>query len=253
MHDLKIHSVWDAGTRWFHWINVLCIVGLAAIGIAILNDKALGVTDDGKILLKTVHVLIGYVFAANLFWRFVWAFFGNRHARWDAFLPCGRGYGEALRSYLAAGRGGHPQQYLGHNPLGRLAVTILLAVLAVQGVTGLILAGTDLFYPPLGSMIAGRVAASGVDPATLVPYAPELYDADAYAAMRELRKPVVATHEYVFFALLFLIVAHVAAVIVTELREGGTLISAMFTGRKIIRGRAADEPADTQVDRPAHE
>lgn len=241
MHDLKIHSVWDAGTRWFHWINVLCIVGLAAIGTAILNDKALGVSDDGKILLKTVHVLIGYVFAVNLFWRFVWAFFGNRHARWSAILPGGRGYGEALKSYRAALASGQPQQYLGHNPIGRLAVTILFVVLAVQAVTGLVLAGTDLFYPPLGSMIAGRVAAAGVDPATLVPYAPELYDADAYAAMRELRKPVVTTHEYTFFGLLFLIVAHIAAVIVTELREGGALISAMFTGRKIIHGRAMDE------------
>jgi len=61
MNELKSYRVWDAGTRWFHWINVLCIVGLAAVGVAILNDKALGVTDDGKILLKTVHVLIGYV------------------------------------------------------------------------------------------------------------------------------------------------------------------------------------------------
>lgn len=249
MNDLKIHSVWDAGTRWFHWINVLCITGLVAIGTAILNDKALGVTDDGKVLLKTVHVLIGYVFAVNLLWRFIWAFFGNRHARWSAFLPGGPGYGEALRSYLAAGRGDHPQQYLGHNPIGRLAVTILLVALAVQGVTGLILAGTDLFYPPLGAMIAERVAAPGVDPATLVPYAPELYDAGSYAAMRDLRKPVVTTHEYLFYGLLLLIFMHIVAVVLTELREGGTLISAMFTGRKLIRGRAADEPADAQVDR----
>ena len=37
--------------------------GSIAVGVAILNDKALGVDNDGKILLKTVHVYIGYVFA----------------------------------------------------------------------------------------------------------------------------------------------------------------------------------------------
>jgi hypothetical protein len=29
--------------------------GLIAVGVATLNDKALGVTDGGKILLMTVH------------------------------------------------------------------------------------------------------------------------------------------------------------------------------------------------------
>ena len=65
MTDLKAYAVRDAGIRWFHWINLLCMLGLIAVGVAILNAKALGVTDDGKILLKTMHVWIGYVFAAN--------------------------------------------------------------------------------------------------------------------------------------------------------------------------------------------
>ena len=62
-----------------------------AVGVVILNAKLLGVTDDGKILLKTVHVWIGYVFALNLTWRLVWAFIGGTHARWRAILPGGRG------------------------------------------------------------------------------------------------------------------------------------------------------------------
>ena len=56
MTDLKTYLVWDANIRWFHWINVLCVLGLIAVGVAILNDKALGVSTEGKILLKTVHV-----------------------------------------------------------------------------------------------------------------------------------------------------------------------------------------------------
>ena len=57
MNDLKAYPVWNASVRWFHWINVLCMLGLIAVGVVILNSKALGVTNDGKILLKTVHVL----------------------------------------------------------------------------------------------------------------------------------------------------------------------------------------------------
>jgi len=80
MTEYKSYYVWDASVRWFHWINLLCLLGLIAVGVAILNDAALGVTSDGKILLKTVHVWIGYVFALNLLWRLAWAFIGGAHA-----------------------------------------------------------------------------------------------------------------------------------------------------------------------------
>jgi Ni/Fe-hydrogenase 1 B-type cytochrome subunit len=242
MAELKIYPVWDAGVRWFHWINVLCVLGLMAIGVAILNDKALGVSNDGKILLKTVHVWIGYAFAVNLLWRFVWAFIGGPHARWRVLLPGGRGYLDETTRYISAARAGQPMQYLAHNPLGRAAVSLLLLLLLVMAVTGLILAGTDLFYPPLGQWIAGWVAAPGVDPGTLLPYAPEMYDKAAYAAMREeLRSPVVRIHYFGFYTLLAMIVIHVFAVVVTEVRDGGGLISAMFTGKKILREPPADQ------------
>ncbi len=241
MTQLKAYPVWDASVRWFHWINVLCVLGLIAIGVAILNDKALGVSNDGKIVLKTVHVWIGYVFALNLLWRLVWAFVGGAHSRWRAILPGGRGYLSETSNYLSDVRAGRPRQYLGHNPLGRLAVTLLLLLLVAQATTGLILAGTDLFYPPIGSRIATWVAAPGVDPATLVPYAPTMYDKDAYAGMRSFREPIVEVHELGFYALLVLAFIHIVAVVITELREGGNLITAMFTGKKILSVPPADQ------------
>lgn len=235
MRQFRTYPVWDLGVRWFHWINVICVLGLIALGVAILNDKALGVGNDGKVLLKTMHVWIGYLFAANLLWRLVWAFIGGTHARWREILPGGRGYLAALRRYVAALRSGEHPQYLGHNPLGRIAVTLLLLLLLTQAVTGLVLAGTDLFMPPFGAKIATWVAAPGVEPTSLVPYAPDMYDKDAHAAMRELRAPVVRIHEYAFYVLLVLGVIHIAAVVLTEVRGGGNLISAMFTGKKIMR------------------
>ena len=73
-----------------------------------------------------------------------------------------------------------PPAYAGHSPLGRLAVLVLLLVLGVQGLAGLVLAGTDIYYPPFG----------------------------------------------LFYLLVALVAAHIAAVVVTEVKGGGTLVSA---------------------------
>ena len=48
------------------------------------------------------------------------------------------------------------------------------------------------------------------------------------------------THEFTFYLLVGIVILHVAAVVVTELREGDTLVSAMLTGRKIVAGRPED-------------
>jgi Ni/Fe-hydrogenase 1 B-type cytochrome subunit len=239
MQPLRTYRVWDLGVRSFHWINLLCVLGLIAVGVAILNDKALGIGNDGKVLLKSVHVWIGYVFVTNLLWRLSWAFIGGRHARWREILPLGRGYVAALKRYIAALRTGEHPQYVGHNPIGRIAVTLLLLLLLTQALTGLVLAGTDLFMPPLGAKIASWIAAPGVDPASVVPYSPDLYDRDAYAAMRKLREPVVSIHEYAFYGLLLLGAIHIAGVVLAELR-GHNLISAMITGKKLMRPPLAE-------------
>lgn len=241
MSELKSYAVWDSCTRWFHWINVLCVFALMAVGLVILNGSTLGLSNSGKVLLKEVHVLIGYAFVLNLLWRFIWAFFGNRHARWHAILPGGKGFMHAVRNYAIAFVSGHPERYLGHNPLGKLSIFVLFILLTIQAITGLILAGTDLFYPPFGQWMAQWVAAPGVQPEALVPYAPQMYDGQAYENMRAFRKPFITVHEYSFFILMFMIILHIAAVVLTEIKEGGNIISAMFTGKKILKDQPIDD------------
>ncbi|WGJ13549.1 cytochrome b/b6 domain-containing protein [Methylocapsa sp. D3K7] len=248
-HQTPIHAVeyrgylaWDAPTRWFHWINVAAVLGLIATGLVVLNDDALGLSAAGKILLKSLHVLFGYVMGANLLWRFIWAFYGNRYARWRAFMPGGPGYLASLRAYAASFLSGEPQQFVGHNPLARIGVTLLLLLLFVQLATGLVIAGTDLFWPPFGHWFAQWVAAPGVDSALVQPGAVDMIDKASYEAMRALRGPFVEVHEVAFYALAILIAFHLAAVVFTELYEGGGITSAMFTGRKILTRKPPDEP-----------
>jgi Ni/Fe-hydrogenase 1 B-type cytochrome subunit len=237
---LVAYRVWDGPTRWFHWINALSVLGLILVGLLILFAGALEIPPGGRVTVKTIHVWIGYVMTINLLWRFVWASLGNRYARWRAVLPVGPGYLRALDAYVSAFLAGQPRHYLGHNPLGRLAVLAILVLLVIQAVTGLVLAGTDIFYPPFGHWIAQWIAAPNVDPATLTPLSRDLMDPSAYAAMRAFRAPFVEVHEFVFYLLVALVVLHLVAVVVTELREGGTIVSAMFTGRKILPGRPED-------------
>jgi Ni/Fe-hydrogenase 1 B-type cytochrome subunit len=175
-------------------------------------------------------------------WRFIWAFYGNRYARWRAILPGCPGYFAALRAYAASFLSGEPQQFVGHNPVARIGVTLLLLLLFVQLATGLVIAGTDLFWPPFGHWFAQWVAAPGVDPAIVQPGAVDVIEKASYEAMRALRGPIVEVHEVTFYALVLLIALHLIAVVLTEIHEGGSITSAMITGRKILTRKPPDAP-----------
>jgi cytochrome b len=233
--------VWDRTIRCFHWVNALCVLLLAVFGLAILNASTFGVSDEGKLLLKTLHVYVGYVFAVNLLWRLVWGFLGGHYARWRAVLPFGRGYGGELRNYIRGMRRHEPLTYLGHNPLGRLMIGCLLLLLLAQAVTGLILAGTDLYKPPFGNAIATWV--TGNDPGRrgkLKPGSKDFVDAAAYDDMRRYRKPVITVHLYAFYLLMLAVVVHTIGVVVAEVLEKNGLLSAMFSGRKMLSGPPVD-------------
>ena len=241
------YRVWDRTTRWFHWINVLCVLGLAVLGLAILNEKTFGVSAEGKVLLKTLHTYVGYVFAVNLSWRLIWAFVGNTHARWKAILPIERGFSQAVGRYVRGLWAGSAPSYLGHNPLGRLMISLLLLMLLVQAVSGLVLAGTDLYKPPFGGAIAEWVTdGDPIKLANLTPGSKEFVDPAAYEDMRGFRKPIVTTHLYVFYLLMAAVLLHVAGVVVTEVREKSGLISAMFSGEKVLSA----PPVDARSKRP---
>ncbi len=229
------YRVWDRSQRVFHWINALAVLTLASFGTVILNAGTLGMPDEpGKVLFKTVHVYLGYIFIINLVWRLVWGFIGGPYARWRALLPGGHGFGKRLAGFIRGFLSGKPPTYLGHNPVARIYLSLLVLLLIVQGTTGLVIAGTDVYMPPFGSTMREWVASDTHDPSLVKPYAPDTVNADAYAEMRAFRSPFVEVHEYNFFILLTLIAIHVIVAVCTELREGGAIISAMFTGRKIL-------------------
>jgi Ni/Fe-hydrogenase 1 B-type cytochrome subunit len=241
--NLQRYYVWDRGVRWFHWINVITVLGLIAVGTVILNATSLGVSSEGKVDLKILHAWIGYAFALNLLWRIIWGFIGSPYARWSAILPGGTGYVGRLKEWLHGAKAGKAPAYKGHNPAARLMLALLFFVLATQMVTGLVLAGTDLYFPPFGHEFAEWATAAGEDHSKLeglVPGAKEMLDPEGYAAMRRFRAPFIEIHEIGFWVMLVAIFGHIAAVVISEVKERDGLISAMFSGYKVFGRKPKD-------------
>jgi len=237
---MQQYQVWDKTVRVFHWLNVLCVLTLMAIGTVILNAKGLGIGSDGKIALKTIHVYVGYVFVINLAWRIIWGFVGSRFARWKMALPFGSEYKAQLKAYLDGIKTNKPVGFVGHNPIARLMVGLLFLLLSLQAMTGLVLAGTDVFMAPLGSTFKEMIATDTSTIELVKPYSKVGVDESSFKEMRAIRKPFAVTHYYIFYILIAAIILHLIGVLVAEIRERNGLVSAMITGKKFF----AEKPYD---------
>lgn len=238
---LREYRVWDLPTRWFHWINFFCVLALSFVGLLLMFRGNLGITGtEAKVGLKVLHVSIGYLFAANLLVRVIWGFVGNRFARWSTTLP-GPGFGAQLRDYKASLKAGEPQAWLGHNPLGRLAVSAMLLLLLTIAVTGMVRGGTDVYMPPLGGAIKSWLAESPAAVAEIRPYEKQGIDPARQEALDAFKHPFGVIHVWAVYLLWLVAVVHIAAVVLAEVRESGGLVSAMINGRKVLAGKPVDE------------
>jgi cytochrome b len=114
----KTFKVWDLPTRIFHWALVISILGLFLTG------------DSER--LRDIHEYLGYGVAGLLAFRLFWGVFGGVYARFTQFVRGPVETSQYLRSILA----GKPRHYLGHNPLGAIAIVLLLTFLLGSSVSG---------------------------------------------------------------------------------------------------------------------
>jgi len=112
--------------------------------------------------------------------------------------------------------------------------------MTTMAVTGLVRAGTDIYFPPFGSWVQEYIAADQVPPSSLKPYDETQVDAKKFQAMKAFKSLFGKVHLYTAYTLLGMLLLHIAAVIVADKREGGAIISAMFTGKKYLSGRPRD-------------
>src|ERR1035437_4467822 len=124
--------IWDARTRLFYWAIVL-------LGMLSYISVHAG--------WMSIHLVSGYVVLALLLFRVAWGFVGSETSRFRHLLGNPM---HALR-HLAGFRQRTPDTQVGHNPAGGWMVLLMLALLAVQVVSG-------LFRPKRHGTVVGPLA-----------------------------------------------------------------------------------------------
>lgn len=129
--------VWDLPTRLFHWLLVLCVLGLVITGYSGAMEW---------------HARVGYAVLTLLLFRILWGFVGGHWSQFRRFVPTpGR-----VSAYLQGNP--HPDHLVGHNPLGAGSVFAMLLVLLVQVVTGMVGDDDAGFTGPLNRFVSGARA-----------------------------------------------------------------------------------------------
>jgi cytochrome b len=147
------------------------------------------------------HGRFGLVVVGLLVFRLVWGFVGSTYARFTQFV---RGPATVL-AYLRGHWHGE-----GHNPLGALSVLAVLGTLLLLVATGLFANDDIAFEGPLYALVG-----------------------------KEFSDRVVGIHRLVEPLIIFLVLAHLAAIAFYVRVKKETLIMPMITGEKVGAGETA--------------
>ena len=150
----------------------------------------------------SLHVYAGYTVMGLLAFRLIWGLIGPRYARFSDFV---RRPSEVM-AYLKGLVSLNARRYIGHNPAGGAMIVLLLFSLLLTTLTGLGAYGAE-GYGPLAGWAAGLVGMGK-------------------EAMEEV-------HEFAANFTLFLILVHVAGVLLGSLLHKENLVRAMITGHKL--------------------
>lgn len=146
--------VYEAPLRLWHWVTVFSIITLCISGYFIGSPLPTmpGEASDHFLMgyIRFAHFAAGYVVAIAFVGRIYWAMVGNHHARELFLVPLHRSsfWKEVLhevRWYLFLEK--TPKKYIGHNPLGQLAMFFVFVV----GIVFMIVTGFALYGEGLGA------------------------------------------------------------------------------------------------------
>ena len=221
-------------SAYFYAINAIGFIWLSLTGLLMLFKSELGISgNEAKINLKAIHTIGGYVVTINLLYRLLWACFGKKFSTWSAFIFLPRDI-KPLKSYINKLKRRKFTKLSRTPPSAKLAITFCLICLTVLVITGLIRAGTDIYYPPFGSSVQEFLAKPHVQPESLQPYNPTGVDSKKSQQLKQLKKPMGVIHYWASWVLIGWFLLHIAAVISYERYDQGNLISAMVHGKKIL-------------------
>ncbi|MDD1611657.1 MAG: cytochrome b/b6 domain-containing protein [Methylococcaceae bacterium] len=214
MNNQSTVPVWDILIRIFHWSLVVSFI------VAYLTSEE----------ENPWHIYSGYTVLGLIIFRLIWGFIGSQYARFSEFARSPA----VVYQYVKSLRAGHPQHYLGHNPLGGWMVIAMLLTLFVVTLSGL----------KVYAIEEGKGPLAGAQQMQLTPIA-EAYaedeDEDEDEEDREQKSTEASKadeefweeiHEASSNLMLLLIAFHVFGVILSSRLHRENLIKAMLTGKK---------------------
>ena len=119
-------KVWDWPVRVFHWTLVASVMGAYFTGE----------NED----YERLHQTLGWVAAGLIAFRLVWGLIGTRYARFTEFV---RGPAQVW-AYVKSLRSDQPQHFVGHNPVGAVAVMVLMSLTVLSVYTGWLATADDV-------------------------------------------------------------------------------------------------------------
>jgi Ni/Fe-hydrogenase 1 B-type cytochrome subunit len=212
-HQAKyMRYVWELPVRWCHWVNVTCIVVLAATGLLIGHPFSLGSSTASFTMgwIRFIHFTAAFCFTISVVSRVIWAFIGNDYSRWKAFFPLFSARGRTrvvrmLRYYLLIDK--EVPETIGHNPLAATVYLLLFSAYFAMILTGLSLyaeyAPHGILHKALGFMYA-------------------------FFTNQGMR----LTHHITMWFIFGFVVNHVYSAWLMDIKEHGGGISSMFSGYK---------------------
>lgn len=120
MKEIKSQKIliWDFPTRVFHWSLAACFIG------AVLTQESER--------YRLFHVSFGYTMLGLIIFRLLWGVIGSRYARFSSFI-----FGlQEIKTYIMGLVRNRPIHYLGHNPLGSIAIYLILLIVLGISFTG---------------------------------------------------------------------------------------------------------------------
>jgi len=146
-----------------------------------------------------LHLYAGYLALGLVLFRLLWGVWGGRYARFAQFVRGPMAVREHLGRLFDPARH-HPP---GHNPAGAWAILAMLGTVMLLGLSGLVVLGGEEGFGPLAGMFS---IAQGI--------------------------AVHRWHDWLAWALLAVVVLHLAGVALESLLQGENLPRTMITGLK---------------------
>jgi len=211
--------VWDLFVRVFHWILVIAF--------------SVSYFTEGE--PEIVHVWSGYTIATLVVLRIAWGFIGPEHARFANFISSPR----EVMQYLGGLLRFRAPRHIGHSPAGGAMTIALLASLLLTTLAGMALLAEEEGEGPLAPLFASQrssgAEASGMAmaaAAAVTGHEEEAEDDGEEDGGKEGEEILEEIHEILANITLFLVILHIAGVILASFAHRENLARAMVTGRK---------------------